>query len=103
MSPKDRILARRAQFMAAAIVGIAGCSASTDPTSSEPRVCLSPPYRDTGADTRDTGPTVCLTSSYDATGADTVDTSGDDAADTSVGDSAPMPCLSMPPPDASDS
>lgn len=112
MSPKDRILARRAKFVAAAIVGVAGCG-------SEAQVCLTPLYdastsdtRD-GADTRDaadTNPMPCLApqpedSAVTDSGSDTK-SADSSISDTSVsdtgGDTFPVPCLSMPPPDSGD-
>jgi hypothetical protein len=84
---RDRILARRAKFMAAAFVGIAGCSDNTSPQPT-PQVCLTGQAYDTGVDTRDaadTEPVVCLTSP--------ADTSVDDGDAT---DTEPMVCLSAP-------
>jgi hypothetical protein len=101
MSPRDRILARRASFIAAALTSITGCS-SSDPT----------PQADAGVDARDTGAQPCLSAdvSFD-TGAEpcleppfdsgAFDTSiEEDTATTDTGaDTGPMPCLAPPPGD----
>jgi len=99
MTAKDRILARRAKFIAAAVVSVAGCSSSATPvTEADAQPCLSQAI-DSGRDTRDatdggdTEPTVCLSAPLDSS-TDDADTTVDDAADAE-----PMPCLKMPPPD----
>lgn len=100
MSPRDRILARRAKFMAAAFVGITGCSDdASPPPKAEP--CLSVAI-DSGvadardaADASDTEPMVCLTSPVDSGFEDTAD----DATDATDFDTGAMPCLAPPPDD----
>lgn len=98
MSPRDRILARRAKFMVAAFAS-AGIVACSDGTA---QVCLGPlpppdtgradARNDAGADTADTEPMVCLTADPD-TGVDQDDATDatTDVADTT--DTGPMPCL----------
>jgi hypothetical protein len=78
MSPRDRILARRAKFMAAAIVGIAGCSSESS-TTSGPQACLkfAPDAAADARDAADTEPMSCLFAPLEDTGAD--DTSSGDA------------------------
>lgn len=84
MSPRDRILARRAKFMAAAIVGIAGCS-SESTTTSTPQACLkiAPDAALDAADAADTKPQVCLSPEPPDSSADTAIDAIDDAADAS--------------------
>lgn len=112
MSSRERILAHRAQFIAAAIVsaGALGCSDDTA------QVCLEPVF-DGGADTADTGPMPCLdpivdTGVMDSALPDTAVTdsgvtdsgstdsgstdSGKDASVDASKDTGPMPCLSLP-------
>jgi len=96
---KKKILARRAQFVAAAFVGITGCSSETTGIQANPEPCLSQAIEDTGradtrdADSADTAPMPCLT--VDAESSDTSDTS-DASSDTGVADTFPMPCLVPP-------
>jgi hypothetical protein len=80
MSSREKILARRAKFIAAAIAsaGAIGCSDGTA------QVCLEPAIEG-GTDTKtdanaDTRPMPCL----------------DPIVDTGVSDTAPMPCLEPP-------
>ncbi len=102
MSPRDRILARRAKFIAAAFVGIAGCSSETSPQA-EPQPCLSQQLEDTGiadtrdaADAQDTTPMPCLTAPLDTGVEDSSsDATSDSTADTGV-DTGPLPCLVPP-------
>ncbi len=94
MSPRDRILARRAKFVAAALAGAGaiGCSSTAS-------VCLEPAF-DGGTDTSkpdgsttdtgtDTGPTACLSPELDTGPLDSGTTD-------STLDTGPMPCLSPP-------
>lgn len=91
MSPRDRILARRAKFVAAALagVGVVGCSSA--------QVCLEPSISDAGTDTSkpqtsttDTGtPNPCLSIAVD-TG------TGDADASVDTADTEPTPCLVPP-------
>jgi hypothetical protein len=75
---RDRILARRARFMAAAIVGIAGCSSSE---TGSPQVCLKT-APDAAMDAGEAEPQPCLfagpedTSITDSS-SDVSDTNGD--------------------------
>jgi len=106
MSPRDRILARRAKFLAAATaasVSVACSSAeaclkypsSRDDAGVDAQVCLEPQY-DAGPDTRaDTAPMPCLSMVADSGSSDASDTN-DSASDTSVADTFPMPCLVPP-------
>lgn len=124
MSPRDRILSRRARFIAAALAAtsagsLAACGGKTDeepaadtgPSAclSDAAACLGVAY-DGGVDT---GPSVCLEPALDtgvgpgdATGVDTGPTpcldvaidSGTDAAD----DTGPSPCLKVAPDTGSD-
>jgi hypothetical protein len=90
MSSREKILARRASFVAAALTTITGCS-SSDPT----------PQADTGADTRDAGPEACLSPSFDTGSEPCLSApfdSGNGFEDTSTTDTGPMPCL-IPPED----
>lgn len=93
MSPRDRILARRAHFIAAVFVGITGCSdgGESSVVDANPEPCLSQPLVDTGFERVDASETSVDSAVTDAR---------DDAADTSVRDSAadtgPMPCLVPP-------
>ena len=84
MSPRDRILARRAKFIAAAVAasGAIACGSSGD-TTPEPQVCLSP-VMDAGPDLGAEA-AACLSAPAD-TG------SSDGAVDT-----APVPCLDVAP------
>lgn len=113
MSPRDRILARRAKFMAAAMTSLMGCS--DDAKMADPEPCLSVAY-DAGPD--DTArPQPCLTDTGPSdtgaadTSTDSSVTDGDRDADTGptpclvppldtgVGDATdtgPAPCLKMP-------
>lgn len=107
MSSRDKILARRARFIAAAVSGMAivGCS------STQAEACLST-VADTGADDArddarkdatsdavidatdaDTEPMPCLSAPLDTGSADTTT-----STDTSTTDTGPMPCL-VPPED----
>jgi hypothetical protein len=107
MSPRDRILQRRAKFVAAALASTAvACS------SAEPSVCLEPAIDASGdtakADTSvsDAQPEACLTPALDSA---VTDSSTGDSMDTGpmpcldvdpdAGDTGPAPCLKMPPPD----
>jgi hypothetical protein len=99
MSSRDKILARRAKFIAAAIasIGVAGCSSRDAPTSTDAGAT------DASVDTinaSDTGPVPCLEPQQDTGQEDTgpmpcldplPDTGADDASDTE-----PMPCLQPP-------
>jgi hypothetical protein len=92
MSPRDRILARRAKFLAAAAAATvsAACSSSAEP-------CLRP-LNDTGvadanADTADTRPQACLSPELDTSVADSTDASDTSVTDTGSTDTGPMPCL----------
>jgi len=98
MTAKDRILARRAKFLAAAAAATVGAACSS---SSE--VCLSiaapeDATSETAADASvDTRPQACLSPEPDTSVADTAK----DAADTSVSDTSgtdtgPLPCLVPP-------
>jgi hypothetical protein len=81
-NPRDRILARRAKFMAAAIVGIAGCSSESTTTTS-PQACLkvAPDAALDAADAADTQPQVCLSPEPPDSALDTAITdTADDAA-----------------------
>lgn len=100
MTSRDRILARRAKFLAAATVasGVLACSSSAE-------ACLSIAPSETGSDT---SAEPCLFAPYDSGREDTLDAhdaleSGTDASETSVTDSradavdtGPMPCLIPP-------
>lgn len=100
MTSRDRILARRAKFLAAATVatGVLACSSSAE-------ACLSIAPTDTGSDT---SAEPCLFAPYDSGREDTFDAndateSGTDASETSITDSAsdtkdtgPTPCLVPP-------
>jgi hypothetical protein len=104
MSPRDRILARRAKFVAAALAsaGAIGCSSTA-------AVCLEPAI-DAGSDgkpdtsTTDTAPNPCLTPALDSSVEDAGDTAPmpclDPAPEDTGVDTGPAPCLKMPPPDA---
>lgn len=101
MSPRDRILQRRAKFVAAALASTAvACSSSS---TSNPEVCLEPAF-DSGSDTGtpDAQPEVCLSPALDSSVSDS-DTGPmpclDPAVDTGVmdaQDTGPEPCLKMP-------
>lgn len=102
MSSRERILARRAKFIAAAIASAGAIGCSDDTTA---QVCLEPMF-DGGSDTgsadanADTKPMPCLdpvvdTGVMDATDSGVSDTNNTDADP----DTGPMPCLKMPPPD----
>lgn len=104
MSLRDRILARRAKFVAAALAsaGTIGCSSTAS-------VCLEPAIDASGTDTNksdtttrpeacltpalDTGPEPCLEPPLDSGTADST------VSDTRDPDTGPAPCLKMPPPD----
>jgi hypothetical protein len=90
MSPRERILARRARFMAAAMTSLMGCSDdSAGPVETDaiadtrPQACLS----DTAPG--DTGAQPCLT-------ADTPPDTNSDTAVSDTADTGPMPCLEPP-------
>jgi hypothetical protein len=107
MSSREKILARRAKFIAAAIASAGAISCSDNTTA---QVCLEPAVDASNADTRpmpcldpavdtgvakDTSVTDTSTSSDTGSATDTApntDTGGEDP------DAAPMPCLKMPPP-----
>jgi hypothetical protein len=97
MSPRDRILARRARFIAAAVAasGVVACGSSESSTP-EPQVCLSPAYDagpDLGAEAA-----VCLSPALDSSVSDSSasDATRDALADT-ASDTAPTPCLDVVP------
>jgi hypothetical protein len=109
MSSREKILARRAKFIAAAVAsaGAIACSSESS-TTPGPQVCLEPaidasadtrpmpcldPVVDTGvSDSADTAPMPCLTPLND-TGVE------DTGAEDTDPDAAPTPCLKMPIPD----
>ncbi len=105
MSSRDKILARRAGFIAAAMTSLAGCS-SSDP-GPQPEVvdtgaqaCLSADATfDTGT-TFDTGSEPCLTAPFDSGTPDTDDTGPVDSTTETAIDTGPMPCLAPPPGDS---
>jgi len=76
MSSREKILARRAKFIAAAIAGAGAIGCSDD----KAQVCLEPTI-DASADTKDAAPMPCL----------------DPAIDTGVEDTGPAPCLKVAP------
>jgi hypothetical protein len=81
---RDKILARRARFVAAAIAGI-GALACTPEPETPPQACLSQPMPQTEADGGEPEPQVCLSVAPDPEPED---------------QPPPQPCLSpMPPPD----
>ena len=84
---KRIILARRAKFVAAALVGLnaAMCGGET----SEPQPCLSVALDDGGS------PQPCLTPALDASRQDAADAAAD-------ADAEPQPCLAPLPPDGGD-
>lgn len=111
MSSRDKILARRAKFMAAAFAS-AGLVACSSETGTGPSICLEPAYdgggdtADSGgadtSDTADTRPMPCLEPPEDSSVMDSATTDSavaDSARDTGASDTFPMPCLSLPPPD----
>lgn len=109
MSSRDKILARRTKFIAAAVCGLSVASCG-----SQAEVCLSIAAEDSGdgdaskdasADTRDTGlPEACLSPPYDSGPGDTtvgdtttIDSADDTAITDAEKDTGPMPCLAPPP------
>jgi hypothetical protein len=109
MSSRDKILARRARFMAAAMtgMGVIGCASKSE-------ACLSAVYDagpdalkdSTATDGADTEPQACLSAPFDSGSADAMDssmdsTTTDTATPTDTGvDTGPMPCLAPPPGDS---
>jgi hypothetical protein len=94
---RDRILARRAKFMAAAIVGITGCSSETSSGSPQPCLKFAPDSAIDAKDASDTQPQVCLIAEPPDSSSDTAITdTAADTADTSTTDTGPMPCLVPP-------
>lgn len=100
MSSRDKILARRARFVAAAMtgMGVIGCASKSE-------ACLSIVATDSGpTDASDTSttdtkqPEVCLSAPFDSGSSDSAVDSASDAT-TDGADSFPMPCLSPPPGD----
>lgn len=102
MSSRDKILARRASFIAASVTSLTGCS-SSDPT---PQADVGVDARDTGAQpclsadvSFDTGAEPCLSPPFDSSADDT--SVADDTATTDTGvDTGPMPCPAPPPGDS---
>lgn len=103
MSSRNKILARRARFVAAAMtgMGVIGCASKSE-------ACLSMVAEDAGPDgTRDTSaadseqPEACLSAPFDSGSGDTGrgDTPGD-VTTTDSADTGPMPCLAPPPGDS---
>jgi hypothetical protein len=92
VSPRDRILARRAKFVAAAAATTMGIACSATQNNAEACLLVA---ADTGVDARDSGPTVCLTMDPgDTEIPDTADTKVDDTSVTdSTADAGPLPCL----------
>lgn len=115
MSPRDRILARRAKFIAAALAasGAVACGNVEDDTTPaadagadlgvEAAACLSAPIDGSVWDTgpapclSDTGPTPCLEPPLDA-GEDVSADAGEDTFDAE-----PAPCLKVAPDSGFDS
>lgn len=101
MSSREKILARRAKFIAAAVAS-AGAIACSSESSSGPTVCLEPTI-DAGRDVGDTMPMPCLDPVVDTGVSDTTDTGPtpcltpveDTGAGDAEQDTGPAPCLKM--------